>query len=158
MTPREFADWLIAYVDACPNKSGFTDEQFRSVHTVLAVVDVSATQTCICQYATSGPLHRTRIPASRTSTGSPPTTTNTSDRDVVRDSQPGRATIFVDNKTINLPRGEHWTFELKMLAGVPIAHVLEQAIEGRLKELNEGIPVLLNGGEQFISHVRGASA
>ena len=148
MTPRDFILWIQGYIEACGD-DGLTEGQAAVVLNQIQDVDHSEGR---CAYRKTPPCGAARCGFAldiESDAGEP---------NVVRDSRPGWATITVDNKTINLPRGEHWTFELKMLAAVPLAHALEQVIDGRLTGVNEDVAVLLNGGEQFISHVRGGAS
>lgn len=62
--------------------------------------------------------------------------------------------ITVDGNQIEIHRGHRRVAEIKERAGVPQTHVLEQIVDGRLTLLDDNGGVVLQGGEQFISHLR----
>lgn len=66
--------------------------------------------------------------------------------------------ITVNGTTVRIHRGRRTVTEIKDAAGVPRADVLEQVVDGQLKELPDDGSVVIKGGEQFVSHVRGAAS
>ena len=66
--------------------------------------------------------------------------------------------IKVNNLDYDIRKGNHSVAEIKELGKVPLAHELEQLIEGKLSPLNDNAKVSLLGGEQFFSHVRDGSS
>lgn len=67
-------------------------------------------------------------------------------------------TIFVNNVEVRIHRGHQTVSAIKTAAGVPLAHELEQVLDGKLKPLPDDGAVTLKGGERFISHPRDASS
>ena len=70
----------------------------------------------------------------------------------------------VVNITVNdigreIHRGSRNVSEIKTIGEVPLNYMLEQLIDGKLKELDDNGSVVIKGGEIFISHIKdGASA
>jgi hypothetical protein len=69
------------------------------------------------------------------------------------DPQQGpRVTITVNNNPIEIHRGRQPVTAIKEAAHVPLAHDLEQVIDGALKPLADDAAVTLHGNEVFVSH------
>lgn len=66
--------------------------------------------------------------------------------------------IVIDNKEFTVHRGNASVAELKQLAGISPAFELEQIVDGKLVPLRDDAPVVLKGGERFVSHPRAGSA
>ena len=71
---------------------------------------------------------------------------------------PKKVTIHINHKPYEVLPGVHTVAELKTIAGVPLAHDLEQVIDGKLTPLADDGKVEICGGEQFISHVKDGSS
>jgi hypothetical protein len=71
---------------------------------------------------------------------------------------PKKVTIHINHKPYEVLPGVHTVAELKTIAGVPLAHDLEQVIDGKLTPLKDDGKVEICGGEQFISHVKDGSS
>lgn len=69
-----------------------------------------------------------------------------------------RVTIQINHRPYELLPGAYTIAQLKTLAGVPLAHDLEQVIDGKLTPLKDDGKVDICGGEQFISHVKDGSS
>jgi hypothetical protein len=51
-------------------------------------------------------------------------------------------------------RGKQTVIEIKTVGLVPLNHMLEQLIDGKLNELDDDGSVIIHGGEIFIGHVK----
>ncbi len=63
-------------------------------------------------------------------------------------------TIDVNASPVQIHRGHQTVAQIKTAAGVALAEVLTQIIDGKIIELPDDGGVTLKGGEQFVSHVR----
>ena len=63
-------------------------------------------------------------------------------------------TIEVNGVKLPIHRGRQTVAQIKTLAGVDLAEVLEQIIDGQLTPLPDDSAVTIKGGEQFVAHVR----
>ena len=66
--------------------------------------------------------------------------------------------IKVNNVERTITRGKHTVAEIKKVGEVPLAHELEELIDGKLTPLDDNAIVLIKGCEQFFSHVRDGSS
>lgn len=71
---------------------------------------------------------------------------------------PKKVTIQINHKPYELLPGAYSVAQLKTLAGVPLAHDLEQVIDGKLTPLKDDGELNICSGEQFISHVKDGSS
>ncbi len=62
--------------------------------------------------------------------------------------------IDVNGVKLSIHRGHQTVVQIKTIAGVNLAEVLEQIIGGQLTPLPDDGAVTIKGGEQFVSHVR----
>lgn len=60
--------------------------------------------------------------------------------------------IEVNDKPVSIHRGRRSVAELKNAGGVPLAHDLEQLVDGKLTPLPDDGTVVIKGGEEFFSH------
>ena len=67
-------------------------------------------------------------------------------------------TITVNGPSYTIHRGRRTVAEIKQVAGVPLAHDLEQVIDGVLTPLPDDGSVVLKGGEAFVSHPKDAGS
>ncbi len=68
-------------------------------------------------------------------------------------------TIEVNTSPVQIHRGHQTVAQIKTAAGVALAEVLTQIIDGKIIELPDDGGVTIKGGEKFVSHVRsGAGA
>lgn len=67
-------------------------------------------------------------------------------------------TITVNGPSYTIHRGRRTVTEIKQVAAVPLAHDLEQVIEGVLTPLPDDGAVVLKGGEAFVSHPKDAGS
>jgi hypothetical protein len=67
-------------------------------------------------------------------------------------------TIVVNNKERRIHRGRQTVAAIKKVGEVPLADDLEQLINGTLEPLADDGSVTIHGGEQFISHPKGAGS
>lgn len=63
-------------------------------------------------------------------------------------------TIIIDNVERSIHRGHQTVVAIKTAGEVPLAHELEQVVNGVLTPLDDGGGVTLKGGERFVSHPR----
>ena len=75
-----------------------------------------------------------------------------------RPEQGPKVPIIVNNVEFQIRRGRRTVVDIKTLAGVTLAHELEQIIDGKPTPLPDDGAVTIKGGERFISHPRDASA
>ena len=75
-------------------------------------------------------------------------------------ADPGQDTvsISVNGLPILIHRGHRAVSEIKQLAGVLLADVLAQVIDGELTDLADDGHVVIKGGEEFHSHPRDSGA
>lgn len=66
--------------------------------------------------------------------------------------------IEVNDKEYQITRGKHSVAEIKNVGGVPVAHDLEELIDGKLTPLADVAFVLIKGCEKFFGHVRDGSS
>lgn len=66
--------------------------------------------------------------------------------------------IHINDKPYLISRGKHSVMEIKNLGGVPVAHELEELINGKLTPLADNSSVLIKGCEKFFSHVKDGSS
>lgn len=66
--------------------------------------------------------------------------------------------IHVNNVERKISRGKHTVAEIKKVGQVPVAHDLEELIDGKLVPLDDNGTVLIKGCEQFFSHVKDGSS
>ena len=67
--------------------------------------------------------------------------------------------IIINDVEKEIHRGSQSVSVIKTIGEVPLNHMLEQLIEGKLVPLNDNGSVAIKGGEIFIGHVKdGASA
>lgn len=67
--------------------------------------------------------------------------------------QPGpNVTIQVNEQAVTIHRGRRTVAEIKNAGGVPLAHDLEQVIDGQLTPLPDDGAVIIKGGEEFFGH------
>jgi hypothetical protein len=71
---------------------------------------------------------------------------------------PKKVSITINQKPFEVAPGVHTVADLKAVGGVPLAHDLEQVIDGKLMPLKDDGKVDICGGEQFISHVKDGSS
>jgi hypothetical protein len=64
----------------------------------------------------------------------------------------GIVTITVDNKPVQIHRGQQSVAEIKSLGGVPAAFDLDEVVAGKLVPLPDGGHVVIKGEEVFLSH------
>lgn len=62
--------------------------------------------------------------------------------------------VVVDNKKHPVFPGPYIVSTFKEIVKVPAAKVLEEAVNGELKLLDDGQTITIEGGEVFVSHVR----
>jgi hypothetical protein len=62
--------------------------------------------------------------------------------------------ITVDNKSHHVFPGPYIVSTFKEIVHVPATKVLEQAIDGELKLLDDSATIIVSAGEIFFSHVR----
>ena len=62
--------------------------------------------------------------------------------------------ILVNNEKFTIHRGHQTVAHIKTVAGVPLAHELEQIVDGKMIPLPDDGGVTLKGGEVFVSHPR----
>ena len=66
--------------------------------------------------------------------------------------------ITINAVQYTVHRGHTTVVELKRLAGVPLAHELEQIEAGQMHPLSDDGAVTLKGREQFVSHPRDSAS
>src|SRR5262245_21114722 len=66
--------------------------------------------------------------------------------------------ITVNGRTYSIHRGHQTVAAIKQVAEVPLAHDLEQVVDGVLKPLADDGAVTLKGGEVFVSHPKDAAS
>ena len=66
--------------------------------------------------------------------------------------------ITVNGAIYTIHRGHQSVALIKQVAGVPLAHDLEQVIENVLSPLPDDGSVVLKGGEVFVSHPKDAGS
>jgi hypothetical protein len=66
--------------------------------------------------------------------------------------------IRINDKERIIHRGHETVAEIKKVGEVPIADDLEQIINGNLEPLPDNGSLTIHGGEQFISHPKGAGS
>ena len=66
--------------------------------------------------------------------------------------------ITVNGQTYEIHRGHQTVVAIKQVAQVPLAHDLEQVVDGVLKPLPDDGAVTLKGGEVFVSHPKDAAS
>lgn len=66
--------------------------------------------------------------------------------------------VKIDDKDFLIHRGSHSVSELKVLFGVDPSKELDQIIDGQLTPLDDSKKIVIQGGEEFISHVRGGGS
>ena len=66
--------------------------------------------------------------------------------------------ITINNVSKEIHRGRRTVVEIKTVGEVPLNHMLEQLIDGKLTPLDDNGSLVIKGGETFISHPKdGAS-
>jgi hypothetical protein len=71
--------------------------------------------------------------------------------------EPNVSVRINDNERF-IHRGRETVVEIKKVGHVPIADDLEQIINGKLEPLADDASLTIHGGEQFISHPKGAGS
>ena len=66
--------------------------------------------------------------------------------------------VKINGKPYKLPEGPTSVKHLKELAGIPLADVLEQVVQGQLQILPDDGSVCIKEDEKFVSHPRGSSS
>lgn len=64
----------------------------------------------------------------------------------------GIVTITVDNKLVQIHRGQQSVAEIKSLGSVPAAFDLDEVVAGKLVPLPDDGHVVIKGEEVFLSH------
>lgn len=67
---------------------------------------------------------------------------------------PHEVAITLDRHRREIPAGDYVVSALKARLGVPADYELDEIINGEFRELADTAHIDINGGEQFISHVR----
>lgn len=75
-----------------------------------------------------------------------------------RPEEPRLVEIFINDKPYKIVRGKHTVAEIKKLGGIPLAHDLEEIIDGKLTPLADDASVLIKGCEKFHSHPKDGSS
>jgi uncharacterized protein YabE (DUF348 family) len=71
-----------------------------------------------------------------------------------RRHKPHVITITIDGKPYELHQEKATVKELKRLAGIPLADVLDKIVDGQMVPLDDNATVELHCGEVFVSHPR----
>jgi predicted Rdx family selenoprotein len=67
-------------------------------------------------------------------------------------------TIIVNEKQVQIHRGNQSVAEIKQAGNIPLAYDLSQIIEGILKPLSDDGHVTIKGGEEFVGNPKDSSS
>lgn len=69
-----------------------------------------------------------------------------------------KVAVTIDNRTVEIQSREYVVSQLKTALGVDPSREIEQVVEGKLVPLDDNAKIHIQGGEVFVSHVRGGGS